>query len=150
MLYRAYFNLLANVLDLDEARLYLIEDDMTPFLKYDDRVSTELSKKIIKIEWILKTESSGHIDLTTEDFLSDEESAIISEWVNDQCADGLGGGFEQQDFACYYYNQTESWKNETQYSTRYGNDEDYDDGGDELITASFDWQTNEYPFILIN
>ena len=135
MLYRTYFNLDYDVLDFEEARLYLIEDDMTPFLKND--LPEETKNKIESITWILKTENSGQIDLVTTSKMSDKELKTISEWVSGQNSDGLGEGFEQQDFA--HYSVLEMEDNDDEF---YSND-DY-------VMASFDWRSNDYDFTLIN
>ena len=135
MLYRTYFNLDYDVLDFEEARLYLIEDDMTPFLKND--LPEETKNKIESITWILKTENSGQIDLVTTSKITDKELKTISEWVSGQNSDGLGEGFEQQDFA--HYSVLEMEDNDDEF---YSND-DY-------VMASFDWRSNDYDFTLIN
>ena len=135
MKYRTYFKLTACVNDFNAAQEYLKEDDMTVYLKEDSRLKS-VSQFVEKIEWILKDESSGYIDLTTNKELTTEQLAIISDWVSGQNSDGLGEGFEQQDFACY----------EDEGLTGYeGSDWD-----NETIMASFDWQTNQYIFGAVN
>lgn len=147
--YRTYFNLTNRVNDLWEAQDFLKEDDMTDYLKKDNNIAETIKNKISKIEWILKDKRSGHIDLTTTEEMSDIELNVISKWVSGQNSDGLGESFEQQDFANYCYADTQEF--EDKYS-RYGNDydEEYDEAFDTYITASFDWETNDYIFEFIS
>lgn len=115
-IYRTYFKLNNFVKDIEAAQDYLSDDDMTKYLINDS--SNSLKSKISSIEWILDTEISGHIDLETTEKLTTEELKNISEWVSGQNSDGIGEGFEQQNFASY-------WDDEC---------------------ASFDWRTNAYKF----
>lgn len=135
ILYRTFFKLTAAVNDFEAAREYLLDDDMTVYLLEDDRC-TSFKDKIKSIKWILSSESSGYIDLETTSELTDIELETVSDWVSGQNSDGLGEGFEQQDFAFY--------KDEGLVG--------YDgaDWDDEYIEASFDWETNSYKFELIS
>lgn len=133
--YRTYFNLTAPVINFDDAKNYLQEDDMTDYLRRDSRFPKTLDgKDIISIDWILRTESSGYIELITNRKLTKDELDFISDWISGQNSDGIGEGFEQQDFACYSLND----------------DNYYDDYDDNWIMAEFDWQTNDYGFELIS
>jgi hypothetical protein len=127
-IYRANFNLTDSVNDFDSAYAYLLNDDMTKYLLGDDRGC----KKVVSVQWILETESSGIIEVKTNAELTDLEKKNISEWISGQCSDGLGEGFEQQDFANYYIGD----------DLDYYNDEDW-------IMASFDWETNNYDLELV-
>lgn len=128
-IYRTYFKLNAPVLDIEEAQDYLSEDDMVDYLDEDD-IGSSVLEAIEDIYWVLKDEQSGYIELKTNRKLSDKELKPISEWVSGQNSDGLGEGFEQQDFANYPLDE----------------DDEYDD---EWVMASFDWQTNDYIFEFI-
>lgn len=130
-IYRTYFKLEAPVLDISEAQDYLSMDDMTEILKGH---YPKLADYIINIKWILKDEDSGYIELETSREFTDSELSEMSDWVSGQNSDGLGEGFEQQDFACY---RDENHDYEDDY---------YDD---DYIEASFDWKTNEYKFELV-
>lgn len=134
--YRTYFKLTACVNDLSAAQDYLTEDDMTQYLKDDNRISEDVRNAVEKIEWHLKDEDSGNIELTTNRALSATELKPISEWVSGQNSDGLGEGFEQQSFACYEDEGLDGY--------------DGDDWDNECIMASFDWQSNEYIFEFIS
>lgn len=134
MLYRTYFELTDDVCDFEAARTYLIEDDMTKYLKEDYRCSS-CKDKIISIKWILKDNNSGYIDLETADILTNDELNKISDWVTGQNSDGLGEGFEQQDFANYKPNDNSDYNE--------------DDCDNDWVMASFDWKTNLYKFELI-
>ena len=136
--YRTYFKLVAPVLDLDDARSYLSEDDMSVYLKEDSRLPKTLNGVIISIDWILRDEQSGYIELKTTKELDTKELEFISHWVKGQNSDGLGEGFEQQSFACY---------NTAEYDGFDYDNEDYDE---DWAMASFDWQTNEYKFELVS
>lgn len=130
--YRTYFNLTNAVNDFEEARKYLTEDNMTAYLKGDSRIPEDVRSAVDNIVWILKDIASGYIELTANRSLSTQELESISKFVSGQNSDGLGEGFEQQDFACYEDEglvgyEGEEWDNE-------------------MITASFDWQTNNYLF----
>lgn len=134
--YRTNFNLIADVRDLDAAQEYLTEDNMAEYLRdsLDDSCSYfnipmgHLRDKVISLEWHLESSDSGYIELCTKTEFTPEELAQISEWVGGQNSDGLGEGFEQQDFANY-------------------EDDSYDDEEEEhWVMASFDWKTNKYIF----
>ena len=136
-IYRTYFNLTNCVNDIEAAQDYLSDDDMTKYLVNDSNNSLKsCQSKISSIKWILDTESSGHIDLETTEKLTTEELNNISEWVSGQNSDGIGEGFEQQDFACYIDEGLDGY--------------DGSDWDDEYIVASFDWTSNSYKFELIN
>lgn len=137
-IYRTYFRLTNPVIDIEEARNYLTEDDMATFLKSDSRINQSVRNAITKIEWILKDEDSGYIELTTNKDLSTAELKSISDYVSGQNSDGIGEGFEQQRFACYEIDEN----GEPIDSRRAW---DYE-GELEEIMASFDWKTNEYIF----
>lgn len=138
MIYRTYFKLDYPVLDINDAQEYLSEDDMTEYLKDDNRISKSTRNNVTNISWILQDEQSGYIELETKVELSDLELMSISNWVSGQNSDGLGEGFEQQGFANYQ-------------DYEYDVDEDdfgYDSNG--WVMASFDWRTNDYKFELVS
>lgn len=134
-IYRTYFNLTASVNDFDAAAKYLKDDDMSKYLKTDSRISQNVRDAVNSINWILKDECSGYIELETLSALSADELKSISNWVAGQNSDGLGEGFEQQDFANYTDEGLIGFEE--------------DEWDDEYIMASFDWQTNEYIFEFI-
>lgn len=122
--YETKFNLTSEVNDYIEAYNYLAEDDMTQYLD-------EKFKNIVEsIEWVLKTTNSGIIVVSATRELTNDELTELSEWISGQNSDGLGEGFEQQEFAI----------NEEEY------DEDEEDAEyePEYYMASFDWTTNNY------
>ena len=129
-IYQTRFFLTDTVKDFEAAREYLIKDDMTKYLLNDDRGCN----KVVSVKWILETSSSGIIEVQTNQELTEIEKRCISSWISGQNSDGLGEGFEQQDFANYFIGE---W-------------DDYDDYYDEDWTmASFDWETNDYNLELI-
>lgn len=135
MIYRTQFKLTAAVNDFDAAYKYLTEDNMLLYLKGDRRCPDDTYSKITKIEWVLKDESSGYIQLDTAVELTQIELDNISDWVRGQCSDGLGEGFSQQKFAYYEDEGLTGFE---------GCDWDNED-----ICAEFDWETNEYKFTAI-
>lgn len=142
VVYRTYFKLTNCVLDFEEARKYLIEDTMKQYLQNDSRCSTDTYSKILSIEWILKDENSGYIELKTTEELSTEELNKLSDWVRGQNSDGIGESFEQQDFACYEIDEDGEIL-DSRYSCDY-------EGEVEEVMASFDWNSNNYIFELIS
>ena len=139
--YVTEFHLTNRVNDFDAAREYLREDDMTQYLINDLdylKLTRLQPSDIVNIQWDLQDEQYGLIYLDTAIDLTDDELAKISEWVSGQNSDGLGEGFEQQDFA-----SGEDWE-EYEYEDEDGDTQtDYE----EVITmASFDWETNSYTF----
>lgn len=121
--YEAPFSLKIPVNDLEAAREYLAEEDMTEALAEQH---PELREKVSFVEWKLKDEMSGVIRVETMNPLTEGESETISDWISAQCSDGIGEGFEQQDFATERFEEAE---------------EDYDA---EPQMASFDWDINSY------
>lgn len=136
--YETKFNLTNPVNDFDAASDYLSEDDMTEYLKDDieyesGRGNCDIDPETIEhIEWILKDDQSGKVVLDTTSELTDPQLKYISQWVSGQCSDGIGEGFEQQSFAEIY--DVDEWGDPI--------DDTYD-------MASFDWETNNYPFKLV-
>lgn len=138
--YITKFTLTNLVLDLESANDYLTEDDMVDYFdEYKEiGITEDLVKKVISINWELQTRDSGKITVKTNALLTDEESKAVSKWISEQNSDGLGEGFEQQDFADYDVNRYDYDGNEI-------NIWDLDDDYEEYwVMASFDWQTNDY------
>ena len=136
MKYKTNFQLTRPVNDFRAAQNFLVEEDMTDYLMeyllYDEKHHI---KGIKHIEWNLLTPDSGEIILETTRELTENELEKISEWVNNQNSDGLGGEFEQQDFAeVYSFNDGESGDFDYTYVEAY---------------VSFDWETNGYKFTKI-
>lgn len=95
--YLQEFSMKSPVNDLEAAQNYLTEDDMTQYLPEN------LKEKINKVEWQLNDESSGEIVVMANNELSEEEENELYDWIEGQNSDGLGEGFEQQEFAESYY-----------------------------------------------
>lgn len=176
-LYETEFNLLAHVNDFDEASRYLTEDDMTVYLKEDDRIPVEVRNAVCKIEWELTDTNCGTINLITTRKMNEEELKYISDYVSGQNSDGLGEGFEQQDFAEEFDEEAfndahDDFQSEyDEYVDEFeilDDDEkaDYEDEyeyasskmacvasepleNDYKIMASFDWKENDYTFSFI-
>ena len=131
-IYRTNFELkYGGVLDLEEAQKYLSENDMTKWLLLyladdytatylDPNILSKLKENVVSIEWILENEEKGYIELQAKRELTTEELDIISGWVIGQNSDGLGEGFEQQEFAIHedcWYNEDEDDYQIEYYST---------------------------------
>lgn len=147
--YTTKFNLQYEVIDFEAAKHYLTEDNMTHYLKDEldylsDKVedqsnlSVPSSDSIDSITWNLRTPWSGTIDLVTNEPLGEKQLKTISNWVGGQNSDGLGEGFEQQDFAEYF--------DEESYEMDGGDENDEINSNDYYIMASFDWRNNDYIF----
>lgn len=123
------------VSDFEAAREYLAKEDMTKYLigsfGHSKGMETLDPEDIISIEWKLLDNEDGKIILITTRELTDTESKAISRWISGQNSDGLGEGFEQQDFA-----MTRLSDNSYDYDYAY-EDED-------VACSSFDWETNNY------
>ena len=120
-LYSTNFYLSSGVTNLTEANEYLQSDDMEDYAKSDPCISESAKNKIIKIWWELKCLNSGYIYVKTNSELTEDESLEISEWISGQCADGLGSGFREQDFARSLFDES---------------------------CAEFDWRSNNYTLSL--
>lgn len=124
-LYKTDFTLthpIVGEFNLREAKQYLEEDDMTKYLLTDRRISREptikdLLSKVIEISWKLEDSMKGSVFVFSTQELSLDEQKFLSGWVSGQNSDGLGEGFEQQDFAVDF---------------------------DADRSSSFDWMTNTY------
>ena len=94
-LYRTYFDLSDNIPDKHwmEARKYLDEDNMANYLP------DELSEKVILIQYDLITNNKGFINIISNALLTQEELIELKNELDGQNSDGLGEGFEQQEFA---------------------------------------------------
>lgn len=134
-IYRTYFKLTACVKDLSDAQAYLTADDMTKYLKDDNRIAEDIRNAVEKIEWRLKDESSGYVELLTNKALSSTELKYISKFASGQVSDGLGPGFEDQGFANYVDEGLEGFENSS--------------WDDEVIKVMFEWP-NEYIFEFIS
>lgn len=128
-LYKANFNLNIQVSDncFEEARNYLLEDNMTKYLLETLNLTpivntpklSNLKDKVIEIRWELNKEDKGNIMLTTKEPLCKEELTYLSNWVSGQNSDGLGEGFGQQPFFLI-------------------------SEGENHPVGVFDWETNKY------
>lgn len=122
-IYKSTGTLTGYVNDVRLAQEYLTDDDMTQYLE------GSLAEAVEHVEWQLA--GDGHkysVVAITKRELSDDELKELASWTSGQNSDGLGEGFEQQDFA---------WN--VEYN-RWG--DPVDDG--EMV--SFDWQTNDSTF----
>lgn len=145
--YATKFWLECDVNDLEAARNYLTEDNMTHYLKerlasmleaYGDPDVIPNPDFIEDIYWNLYSTDRGTIELITNQPLTEKQLKSISRWVSGQNSDGLGEGFEQQDFACFF--------DEESYEMDGGEDDESLDPDDYCVTASFDWKNNDYIF----
>jgi hypothetical protein len=113
------------------AKAYLTEDDMTKYMDPD------LAPSVVDIRWDLKDDGHTYevIAISTRE-LEGWENDQLAMWVSGQNSDGLGEGFEQQEFA---WNETGEWIEE----------EDGGEGFTEGDMVSFDWKTNKTRFVQV-
>lgn len=146
-LYRTNFSLVAPVPDdeYDAAHDYLQNDNMTMYLR--DDCDDDLANAIESIEWDLRDEMDGVIDVTTNRELTAEECDIISSFISGQNSDGLGEGFEQN-----FYSVT-CCRDGEPVDSLWCPCEDEEDcpgcGEPNEDMCSFDWQTNGYELKLV-
>lgn len=115
-----------------EAQDFLTEDSMAQYM------DESIADVIEFIEWRLN--SDGHRYAVTAHAtrkLTKDEQRVLSEWVSGQNSDGLGESFEQQDFA---WNPEDCGECDNDF---YG----CECGQGSMI--SFDWQTNDLPWVKI-
>ena len=135
--------------NIEAAREYL-SDKMETYLKshvdYDHEKgeTTIVPDDIEQIRWVLREDGDGgFISLLTTRDLSEKELKYISEWVRGQNSDGLGEGFEQQEFALYVPCDYDD------YCDDYDDPDECDCSRENCPNAgmcSFDWMTNDYIF----
>ena len=97
--YSTNFNLASPLGDMDQAQEYLSEDDMTKY--FDDKDS--FKDAVVSMDWVLDDETGGHVEVKTNRELTSQEQKDLLDWIDGQNSDGLGEGFEQQDFANAYW-----------------------------------------------
>ena len=122
MKYITQFRLTYPVNDFASAHDYLIRDSMVRYFREDSRTPTALGENVLGIYWVLCNKSAGYIVAETNSPLTLDEQNYLSDWVRGQCADGLGTGFEEQDFAITELDE------------------------DTYQSSSFDWRTSSYTF----
>lgn len=182
--YKTDFSLTSSVNDFAAAKEYLTDEDMAKYLRCDvaDKESLYFQntlsslkdfapEDIVSLKWVLTDVNCGYIELKTTRPLDDAQKQQISNWIHGQCSDGLGEGFEQQEFAESYNEQAyksdlndyeaecELAENEVREDCEgEGLDEDTIEmlvrdrveqldrpcRDDYMSTASFDWETNNY------
>lgn len=118
------------------AQAYLTQDDMTPYVhKHSD---VPQPQDIEHIEW--KLDGDGHkweVTVFATRELSEPQLKELSSWVSGQNSDGLGEGFEQQEFA-----EGECGDCEGCIDAARGWGGTCDEGS----MISFDWETNDCAF----
>lgn len=129
-LYETPFTLEFWVNDFEAAASYL--QDAGNMAQYLDEPLKQIATKIT---WELLTEDSGRIQVQTTRELTDKENNELADWICGQCTDGLGEGFEQQDFASLYFDE---------HGDSYAPDEVYDDEDYEMEMASFSGNADAY------
>lgn len=117
------------------AAQYLLQDDMTQYL--DD----DLKSVVKRISWHLFHDGyTYHVEAICERDLTDEEIEELRSWVSGQNSDGLGEGFEQQDWA---------WvPGEHECDGPYWSECNCDEENGHM--CSFDWETNDSTFVKVS
>lgn len=122
--------------NVEEAQEYLTDDAMAKYL------DEPLKSVVERLEWRLST--NGHdyvIEAVTTRKLKAKELKQLADEVSGQNSDGLGEGFEQQDFAqsndeCDGCDQCEAYP--------------FDVCENGWAMISFDWKTNDSVFALVS
>lgn len=150
--YRTKFNLVYPVKDYKDATDYLKRSSriVSNALKGDSSILGEDSSNVKSIEWVLEDEyypDNGYIELITYEKLEPSTLSKISEWVRGQNSDGLGEGFEQQQFAERIVGPDgeviEPDKEENYYDLA-----EEENSGYSWEMASFCWKSDSYEFEL--
>lgn len=114
------------------AQAYLVQDDdMALFFHMWEAWAKDV---VEHVEW--KLDHNGHnwsVTAFATRELTDEEQRVFSEWVSGQNSDGMGEGFEQQDFA---------WQEQDDCTCDGDGWGSCDCAGGHMI--SFDWKDNEH------
>ena len=123
------------IADVAAAQRYLAEhDDMAQHLDED-------LPEVLDVRWELDADGLTYrVKALATRELTPSEIVLLTEWVKGQHSDGLGEGFEQQDFA---------WMDAAENDMPWDEDDEvdaYDDG--EMIR--FDWETNTSKFELVD
>lgn len=135
--------------NVQQANDYLQADDMTQYLD-------EALEAVERVQWYLHSDGyTYHVEAVASRELTDDELKQLASWVSGQNSDGLGEGFEQQDFAWLgdaYDSEEECINcggsgevNAEECVSCYGVgylEADADAGH----MCSFDWQTNDSKF----
>jgi hypothetical protein len=143
--------------NVGEAQAYLHQHDMTGYVASN----ASLEGLLEFVEWNL--DGNGHdysITVVSNRELTDDELKRLSEECSGQNSDGLGEGFEQQDFA--WVDNGDNEEEECSQCSGSGLEGDNEDGeevecsncdgagyfehDDEGHMVSFDWKTNELPW----
>lgn len=121
-----------------EAQRYLTHDHEGNPNNMEQYLDPPLKGVVADLRWELAGNGLDYtVRATCERELTDDELKKLSEEVSGQNSDGLGEGFEQQDFA---------WVQEHDDSWDWLHDTDGETYEDEGRMCSFDWQTNELPW----
>lgn len=94
--YFTTFSLTADVNDLDKAKKYFSDLNMTLLLVTD---IPECLDKVLEIKWEMINTIDGVIILESKTYLSKNLLDKISNWVKTQCMANLGLNFSSSDFA---------------------------------------------------
>jgi hypothetical protein len=113
------------------AQDYLRQDNMAQYL------DEPLRSAVVRLEWNLHNDGHNyHVEAICNRELTEDELSDLSDEVSGQNSDGLGEGFEQQDFA--------------EITTEDANYFDDDETDAEYSMISFDWKTNKLPWTRVN
>ncbi len=129
-IYRSTGHLTHAIQDLKDVKLaqeYLMSDPMAQYL------DPPLNEVVVRLQWHLDSDGYNYyIEAICNRELTDDELKQLASEVSGQNSDGLGEGFEQQDFATVYGD-----------ADRWG-DAEY------VGMCSFDWETNDSTFVRVN
>lgn len=156
IVYETSFGLREPVLDVDAARCFALNNRLiVKFKRGNSRVPNELYEKVFDISLLFEDRIVGRIEVETEDYLTDKEKEIMSEWLQHELSDGFkdtfGSEFIERWFADYDAN-----KYEKSYGIAFNspavmrdpeefNSDDYEE---DWVVARFDYN-DDYELVLI-
>lgn len=126
--YATKFFLDGEVNDLYEAQEYLEGLNMK---KYADN---DIKPLLINVRWVLVEYDYGYVVVDAYEELSQEILDRLSRWIKGQNSDGIGEGFEQQDFAdCDGFRCSLDWKHNDYKLKLLSENEDWQDEIDDYM-----------------
>lgn len=129
-LYNTFFGLSYPVKNVVEAREFLNLVDLTELLVEQ---FPQLKNLVESIRWSLVADNFGGVFVESRVCLRLDEKLLISEFISEQCSEGLGVDFSSQSFAEF----------EEHFTDEFG----YEDSA--VRKAEFDWRENPYHLRLV-
>lgn len=102
--YLTHFNTSDHVSDIEEANAFFKEacTNLQTHVDVSADDGSALNEVIKRIMFEMTASNKGTIQITCERELTKGERIELSNWLGDECAEGIGDEFGDQDFANYY------------------------------------------------